>query len=122
MRKVAPVSDDPSVARLILYASSEGVYVFPCASTDDGSAVGDEWYESLADADEACTERYGIDPADWEPIDDPLPGCQHDWVDPVRVVGRNEGSPRWGRFERLEGGAWVELGCVDGVWQPRPDT
>ena len=57
MRKVAPVSDDPSVARLILYASSEGVYVFPSASTDDGSAVGDEWYESLADADEACTER-----------------------------------------------------------------
>lgn len=119
MRKIARVGKHPSVARLILCESVDGVYVFPCGSTVDGSALGDEWYASLQEAEDACNERYGVNPADWELIDDPLPGCQHDWVDPVRVVGRDEGSPQWGRFERLEGGAWVELERQNGEWQPR---
>jgi hypothetical protein len=119
MRKVAAVRGDPDVARLVLYATRDCVYVFPCASDHDGSAFGDEWFETLGEAEQACKERYGVGAADWTDIEDPRPHCQHDWIEPVRVVGRDKGSPQWGRFERLEDGAWVEIERIDDVWQAR---
>ena len=49
-------------------------------------------------------------------IPDPEPGCQEDWIAPVRVRGRAEGRPEWGVFERYENGAWVAItkGEIDG--------
>ena len=110
MRKVARVSAQGADARwVIVHEASEGVYVFPCASDDDGSATGDDWYSSLAEADAACAEAYGIEEGDWRFISDPRTGCQQDWVTPVRVIGREIGAPRWGEFERLVDGAWITI-------------
>jgi len=79
MRKIANVRrPQTGVARCILHACDEGVYVFPCATLEDGSAIGDSWFESLADAEDVCLKDFGIRADDWATIDDPLPGCQQD--------------------------------------------
>jgi hypothetical protein len=110
MRKIAAVRNpDKGVARCILYACDDGVYVFPCATFEDGSATGDSWFESLADAEDACLDDFGIRSEDWVIIDDPLPDCAQDWIAPVRVKGRIDGKPQWGVMERLENGVWVEF-------------
>lgn len=109
MRKVAKTTKDGVDAQwIILFACPDGVYVFPCASDLDGSAIGDEWYATVAEADAACLDVYGVRSEDWRIVADPLPGCQHDWLCPVRVPGREAGTPRWGELERL----------VDGTWRP----
>jgi len=110
MRKVAVTRTNNSVVkRVIVHECKEGVYVFRCSSLEDGSATGDWWYESVADAEDACRDDFGIGPDDWEYIDDPLEGCQQDWIAPVRVKGRNTGQPQWGQYERLEEGVWKDV-------------
>src|SRR6185369_7665085 len=97
-------------ARCIMYAGNDGgVYVFPCLSHEDGSANGDYWFLSVEDAESACQESFGILPGDWIIVDDPLPDCLHDWLAPVRIKGRDQGTPKWGQFERLEGDKWVDF-------------
>ena len=111
MRKIATVKNDhPKVKRVILHQSEDGVYVFPCTSLEDGSAIGDNWFQTLSEADEACYQLYGISSTDWEEIGDPPEGCQQDWIAPVRVKGRSIGQPQWGTFERLgDDGIWREI-------------
>jgi len=117
MRKIARVKKPGADARwVILHETEQGVYLFPFATDEDGSGTGDDWYPTLADAESACAQRYGIGPSDWRTIADPLPGCQQDWITPVRVPGRAGGRPHWGRLERLEGDEWVPLRHND----PRP--
>lgn len=119
MRRLAAVPSDPEVARLILHSNDDGVYVFPCATVRDGSGLGDYWFQSVEDAEAACWELYGVGAESWTEIDDPLPGCQQDWVDPVRIVGRADGSPQWGRLERFEDGTWVEIELIGDEWRPK---
>lgn len=110
MRKVAAVQNNHSeIRRVILYETDEGVYLFPCSTEEDGSAIGDEWFESVSLAEQVCRDDYGILDEHWVEISDPLPDCQHDWIEPVRVKGRAEGKPEWGKLERLENGVWKEF-------------
>jgi hypothetical protein len=110
MRKIADVKNNhPEVKRVVIYKNEDGVYLFPCASTKDGSGIGDEWYQSVEEADAVCLVEYGINSNDWEIIDDPPEYCQHDWIAPVRIKGRNLGKPEWGKFEKLENGVWIEF-------------
>jgi biofilm protein TabA len=117
MRKVARVRDEAADARwVILYDCSEGVYVFPCATDEDGSACGDLRFETVEDAEQHCEDEYGIRAGDWIALLDPPLGCQQDWITPVRVPGRETGEPRWGELERFVEGAWIALWPAD----PRP--
>src|SRR5687767_6015003 len=102
MRMVASVKQPhPDARRVILYdGGGEGVYIFPCGTEDDGSAMGDSWFGSLGEAIEVCRREYGIEARDWSVVSDPPEGCQQDWIAPVRVIGRVDGNPRWGRLER----------------------
>ncbi len=110
MRKVARVkAPDSGVRWVIVHETEEGVYVFPCTSDDDGSATRDDWFPSPEEADDACAEAYGVEAADWRSVGDPSPGCQQDWVSPVRLAGRATGHPRWGEFERLVDGSWITI-------------
>lgn len=95
--------------RLMLYDSSEGVYLFGYNSTEDCSAAWDEWYEDSAQAKATATAEYDVADSDWKQIEDPLPHCQHDWIAPVRVKGRAEGNPQSGSLEIL----------IDGIWQEK---
>ena len=111
---------NPHVRRAILYDSGrgEGVYVFPCATEADGSAIGDEWFASFNEAIEACQREYGVQPEDWTVVPDPPEGCQHDWIAHVRIKGRVDGNPQWGRLERRgTDGVWREIReGPDGTW------
>jgi hypothetical protein len=117
MRRVAPVkAPEADALWVIVHDTDDGVYLFACASNFDGSATGDSWFETLSDAYAACAEVYGVHEADWVSVGDPWPGCQQDWISPVRVPGRESGSPRWGELERWVDGAWVAITSA----HPRP--
>lgn len=116
MRKIAKTKHQSEIKQVILYQCTEGVYLFPCTALDDGFANGDEWYDSLESAEEACHSEYGILSEDWQSIPDPLEYCQHDWIDPVRVVGRDRGKPQWGRLEKLLDGGWKEIELIERKW------
>jgi hypothetical protein len=117
MRKVAKTRHHLQIRQVILYQDTEGVYLFPCTSLEDGFANGDHWYESLESAEAACQSEYGILREDWQSIPDPLEHCQHDWIQPVRVLGRDQGTPKWGRLERLVEGQWQEIQLTEGEWR-----
>lgn len=110
MRKIATVKNNhPIVKQIMIYESKDGVYVFPFDSLEDGSATGDEWYQSLNEANSMCENEYGIGATDWKYIDDPMEGCQDDWISSVRIKGRDTDKPDWGKFEKLENGVWKEF-------------
>ncbi|RPD49337.1 hypothetical protein DNI29_00605 [Hymenobacter sediminis] len=108
MRKVAllqqPVAE---VVRLMIYEEEQGVYLFGYNTVADAGCAWDHWFQTVADAEEAALEEYGVPVTDWQPIVDPLPGCQHDWIAPVRVQGRSEGNPQWSCLEKLVDGQWL---------------
>ena len=111
MRKFANVkNNDPKVKRLIVYETDNGTYVFPCATLDDGSGMGDNWFENLDQADKSCAEIYGVCSDDWVMVDDPQEGCQYDWLAPVRVKEpRPTGHASVFKLERYENGQWIEF-------------
>lgn len=110
MRRVAvlpsPVGD---THRVMLFESREGVFLFLCGSVEDRGAFADEWYETLAHAEAECAARFGVPRGAWTQVPDAPPGCQQDYVTPVRVRELRDGRPDWGHLERLEDGRWVPV-------------
>ncbi|TGD77944.1 hypothetical protein [Hymenobacter wooponensis] len=108
MRKTAslqqPIAD---TVRLMLHEDEHGAYLFGYKTLVDAGCQWDTWFETIADAEEAAFEQYGVSAASWVPVADPLPECQHDWIAPVRVKGRSEGTPSGSYFEKLVDGQWV---------------
>ncbi len=49
-----------------------------------------------------------IDERGWIQLEDPLPDCQQDAFLPIRVKGRNTGTPQWGQLEILKDGVWKD--------------
>jgi len=111
MRRVAMApAHSGEVKRVMLFDSGrDGVYLFLYRAVKDQAAFADELYESVEEAEGSCLERFGVAADQWQDIPDPQPGCQHDWIAPVRVVGRDTGTPQWGKLERLEDGKWVRV-------------
>lgn len=110
MRYIATVAQPASeVKRLMIHDSPDGVYLFGFDNLTDGGALWDEWYETLADAQVVADTQYAVSASDWQIIPDPLENCQQEWITPVRIKGRNEGTPQWGQLERLENGIWVDF-------------
>ena len=112
MRKWASLKPDchsaegTSFKRIMVYSSTEGTSVFLYDSDESVFCSADEFYET---EQEAMAEWEGkIDTNGWHFIDDPLPDCQHDSFLPIRVKGRNEGAPQWGKYEILRGGKWID--------------
>lgn len=102
-------SCDDKIKRIILYETKkDGIYVFLSTSVDDVGCNSDSWFEDIKSAEECCAD-YGVHPEDWIEIDDPMPNCQHDFIRPVRVKGRNNNNPQWGKLEIFNGSEWVDL-------------
>jgi hypothetical protein len=93
----------------MIHETDSGAYLFGYRSLKDGPADFDEWYETVVEAEAACLDSYGIQTNDGQLIDDPMEGCQQDWIDPVRVRGRISGRPEFGNFERFEDGVWKPI-------------
>lgn len=103
MRKMAIASKpDAKYRRVMIYDPEDGrgVFVFLFQSLDDGPCQADHWYRDLAEAEQDVADGLGVGADDWRSISDPQPGCQHDWVAPVRVAQDADGHPICGRFER----------------------
>jgi len=110
MRRVALTTiERDGIRRVILHATDHGTYLYLSRSVDDAGAFADQWYESVADAEAAACDRFGIATDAWTSVADPEPGCQHDWIAPVRVKGRPEARSRLAQLERLVDGKWVDI-------------
>ncbi len=111
MRKYAylrePIKRDEAapVYKIMLYETKEGFYLFTYDSPAAVISSGDRLYDSPEDLYDDWNEL--IDERGWIEIEDPLPGSQHDTFIPLRVRGRDAGSPEWGRFETLKDGKWI---------------
>jgi len=110
MRLTAKIKQPNSeVKRLMIFDSEDGVYLFVYNTHEDSSALCDYWFEKIDDAFESCSEDYGITKQDWNEIPNPLEHCQHDWIEPVRIKGRDNGNPQWGKLEKFINGKWIDL-------------
>lgn len=110
MRRVAivpkPVGE---IRRVILHETENGTYLYLSKTVHDGGSSFDSWYLSTADAYAAAASSYGIAAEAWTTVPDPLPGCQDDWISPVRIPVRETGKPQWGTLERLVDGEWIPI-------------
>ncbi len=98
--------DNTEIHKIMLYQAEEGCYLFMYSSPEADECVSERLYPS-------CDELYDewndlIDEGGSTGIDDPLPFCQHDAFIPLRVKGRADGKPEWGKYETLRDGKWVE--------------
>ncbi|SFH30435.1 biofilm protein TabA [Pontibacter chinhatensis] len=93
----------------MIYETADGVYLFGYTTLDDSHSKWDALHESIEDAKEEGEDVSGVGFEDWVEIPDPMEHCQHDWINPVRVKGRDTGTPDWGKYERFENGKWIEL-------------
>lgn len=109
MRKWAYISQESEYKKVMIYSSDEGVYVFLYNSPDAVFCSSDEYYENEEEALADWEDKIG--PDGWHTSDDPLPGCQHDSILPIRVKGRDLGKPLWGRYEILVDGEWKDYPC-----------
>lgn len=109
MRKIAKVSGHDEVKRVMLYECEDGVYLFEYDREIDSSATADYLQDTVEIVYEIAEEDYGVKPSDWQDIPDPMEFCQHDRIEPTRVIGTNTGNPQWGKLEKLISGNWVPL-------------
>jgi len=111
MRRVANVTKNKKQAiRLMIFKPAKGdIFLFGYLKEQDGPSDWDQHFEKLEMAYEYAALEFGVEHMDWQLIPDPLEGCQHDWINPVRVKGAAEGKPLWSAFEALENGEWKPL-------------
>ena len=98
---------DQHIYKVMVYETqANGTFVFLYNSIESQICVEDEWYETVTDAMDVWAELTAGE--SWTVVDDPLPGCQADCVLPIRIKGRNNGKPEWGKYEILVGETWSE--------------
>lgn len=108
MRLIADIPFHPEYKRLMLNQTQGGVLLYYFITEQDGACVRDDWFENVETAYEYAAEKFHTIQADWKAIPDAVSGCQDDFIQPVRVKGREKGSPEWGTFEKFVNGAWIE--------------
>lgn len=113
MRKVAFTPGHDSVKKVMLYECSDGVHVFGYDCLQDTSSISDYLQDTVENAEIFCKDEYNIDSNNWILISDPLDNCQHDFILPTRVKGKENGNPEWGHFQTLVDGRWVDIGTLD---------
>jgi biofilm protein TabA len=109
MRLIAEIKNKSEFKRAMLYQSAEGCYLFLYDRVEDGPCIQDYLFEEINEAKDNCKTEQGINESEWSEIPDPMPGCQDDWIAPVRVKGRDSGHPEWGVFQKLENGNWIDI-------------
>jgi hypothetical protein len=113
MRKVAFTSGHDSVKKVMLYECSDGVYVFGYDCLQDTASISDYLQDSVEDAEDFCKDAYNIESDNWILIADPLDNCQHDFILPTRVKGKENGKPEWENFQTLVDNRWVDIRTSD---------
>lgn len=94
------------VYKIMVHETKACTMVYLYCARDAVMCSYDHWYPDLESAMEDWETE--IDAEGWHRIKDTFPGCQDDCIQPVRVKGRAENKPQWGKFEILKDGVWVE--------------
>ena len=110
MRKTTDLKNqNGEIKRLMIHNDENGTYLFGYKKVEDSQADWDEFYESEIEALESCETKFGVKSTEWKEIPNPEVNCQHDWIKPVRIKGRENGNPEFGKFEELINGNWVAI-------------
>lgn len=109
MRKVADVikDNDPTLRLMIYSVSKEETYLFGYEKETDSPSDWDLHFEKVEEAYQHAIDEYEIEQRDWHTIPDPLEGCQHDWINPVRRI--ETADPEERKFEALENDEWKAI-------------
>ena len=107
MREWACLKPGCQFRKIMVYSCTEGTHVFLYDTADAVFCSADEFYQEEKDALDQWEDW--IDTQGWQLIEDPLPGCQHDSILPIRVKGRDAGAPQWGQYEILKDGEWLDF-------------
>jgi hypothetical protein len=122
MRKVAAVP--PAVAqrtainRLMLVTNPQSsryhdpdaviLYAYMIAEPDGPSFTA--WvYPDAEAALDRMREMWGNAAEAWHELPDQIPGCQDDWIAPVRIPRAANGQRLYHQWEQLLDGAWVPI-------------
>ena len=114
MRKIVNlVIPKNGIIRLMIYDTGNKTYLFGYKKIEDCGSEFDEWYESENEALESCKTEYGINITEWKKIENPELNCQHDWINPVRVKGLENGNPEFEKLEQLVNRKWIEINLTE---------
>jgi hypothetical protein len=122
MRLVAHIPANPELEspakRLIIATNPQSVSYYPegwvilfigyCAEGEDRPSMGGSAYPTVEDV-LADLEDLEITGLTWQEFPDQLPGCQDDWLGPVRIYRDESGTKVFHRWQRLVDGEWVEF-------------
>ncbi len=97
----------------MLYECSDGVYIFGYDCLQDTSSISDHLQDTVEDAEDFCKEEYNIGSSNWILIADPLKDCQHDFIMPTKIKGKENNNPEWGHFQTLIDGFWHDIKTFD---------
>ncbi len=109
MRQLAFVDILDEIKKLLIYQSTDGVYLFGYDCLQDTSCKWDKWFMTIEEAKEYSYDIYKIDNDKWISISEPLENCQHDFILPTKVKGRESGNPEYGKFQSLFDNKWVDI-------------
>lgn len=108
LKKPYFANDKDMVYKIMIHEMKDYTLVYLYCSRDAVMSSFDLHYYDLEDALENWQDE--IDAEGWHIIEDPLPNCQHDCIELVRVKERNVGSPEWekGIFDSIKNGTEYE--------------
>lgn len=113
MREIAFVDIIDEIRKVLIFESGEGVYLFGYDCLQDTSSKWDNWYTTVEEAKEYCKDIYHIDNDKWIAIAEPLEFCQHDFILPTKIKGRETSKLQYGKFQTLVNGKWVDIENVE---------
>jgi hypothetical protein len=122
MRFVAYIPAKPerreSAKRIIIATNPQSASYYPqgwvimyggyCAEGEDGPSISATAYPTVEDA-LAGLEDLGLTGLEWRECPDQLPGCQDDWLGPVRIYRDESGAKVFHRWQRRVDGQWIEF-------------
>ena len=107
MRKIAFTTNNESIKKLMIYESNNGTYLFGYDTVFDCNGLWDNWYEDVEQAEKCCYDDYNIKPDDWIYISEPQDFCNHDYIMPVRIKGREKRQPQFDQWEIFINSEWI---------------
>ncbi|MFP7737254.1 hypothetical protein ACLHDF_28915 [Priestia aryabhattai] len=107
-----PIHDVKKVMIVMIVDLKDEINMFLYDTLDDVPSIEDYSFETLQEAEELFNREFLRDrdsKVSWIYIQNPMEGCQEDIIEPVRVKSINTHAPKWGTYEKLIEGHWVDI-------------
>lgn len=106
LRKPYNTNKKDMVYKIMIHEMKKCTMVYLYCAKEAIMCSYDNWYPDLESALEDWQSE--IDSEGWHVIEETLPDCQDDCIEPIRVKGRDKNNPQWGKYEILKDGVWVD--------------